>query len=73
MTITSKDVKYIRETTGYSMAEARAAAALLDHIGIDIYSDEAAALMQMNYFVYKIARYANYLKIKELVDEFGPF
>lgn len=73
MSITGEDVKYIRETAGYSMLEARAAAALLNHMGIDIYSDEAAALMHRNYFVYKIARYANYLKIKELVDEFGPF
>lgn len=71
--IKAKDIKYVRDITGYSMNTAKAAAQLLDHNNIDIYSDEAAATLNMFHFRLKAERFSDWLKIKELVDEFGPF
>lgn len=71
--IRAEDIKYVRERTGYDMMTARAAAQLLDHAGLDIYSDEAYATMLMRNFYGKAKRFARWQEIKELVNEFGPF
>ena len=70
--IKAQDIKYVRDRTGYSTQEAKAAAQLLDKIGLDIYSDEAAATMNMMHFYEKACRFAKWQEIKDLVKEFGP-
>ena len=69
--VAAKDVKYIRDCIGCSTLEAKAMAKLLEHAGLDIYSDEAAATMRMRHFNEKAYRFSKWLELKELVDEFG--
>ena len=69
--INAEQIKYIRDYTGYTIHESKAAAQLLDQAGIDIYSDEAATIMHMRYFYEKTCRYAKYQEIKDLIKEFG--
>ena len=71
--IKAEDIKYVRDMTGYDIKTAKAAAQLLDHSNINIYSDEAAATMHMRRFYEKSVRFAKWNEIKELINEFGPF
>ncbi len=70
--IKSKDIKYVRECSGCTMQHSKAMAKLLDENGLDIYSNEAAELMQTYHFKEKAIRYSKWLEIKELIKEFGP-
>ena len=71
--ITAKDVQYVRDQTGFSITRSQAMALLLDHDNIDIRSEEANKKMISFAYTLKAERFAEWLTIKELADEFGPF